>query len=352
MSEKKFKPMLAIDASKKLDEINYPKLCSRKFDGIRCIFHSALNMISRSLKQIANKQLQKKFKHITNFSNVQQVILDGELYNHDVTFQEISRACMTQDFEDEKTKIKLTKLIFNKTKDPDKYGQLTELEKKHLNETQTFFYYDSYVEELLDGIKFYCFEYLDKNVEIKKFKIRQDLLINTTYHLPHLIVVKQKPVYNKEEVKEEFSKALDEGFEGLILRSHNSPYKYSRSTLKEGYILKVKPYETFDAEIVDIKQATIVIPDAEKGINELGYSTTSRKKDDRILIEKACGFIVKYNGHQLTVPLAMTDEQKKEVWKNKESYIGKMIEYKGMNIGSVDVPRHPVMVRFREDRDE
>jgi len=27
-----------------------------------------------------------------------------------------------------------------------------------------------------------------------------------------------------------------------------------------------------------------------------------------------------------------------------------MIEYKGMLVGAKDVPRHPVMIRFREDK--
>ena len=40
-----------------------------------------------------------------------------------------------------------------------------------------------------------------------------------------------------------------------------------------------------------------------------------------------------------------------EIWKNKESYIGRWIQYKGMMVGAKSVPRHPVMERFREDRD-
>jgi len=43
--------------------------------------------------------------------------------------------------------------------------------------------------------------------------------------------------------------------------------------------------------------------------------------------------------------------KKEEVWKNKEKYIGRIIEYKGMLVGAKDVPRHPTFVRFREDKD-
>lgn len=115
-------------------------------------------------------------------------------------------------------------------------------------------------------------------------------------------------------------------------------------------MLKVKPFETFDARIIDVVQSTQVDPEAEKKVNELGRSVTSRKKDDRVFIEKAAAFLVKYGNHEVKVSLAMTDEEKKSVWCNKDDYIGKMIEYKGMLIGSKDVPRHPVFVRFRDDR--
>ena len=68
---------------------------------------------------------------------------------------------------------------------------------------------------------------------------------------------------------------------------------------------------------------------------------TSKKVGDRILIEKASAFWVKYNGQDLKVTLAMTDPEKEEVWQNRDTYIGRMIEYKGMLVGAKDVPRHP-----------
>ena len=53
----KFKPMLAPIESVNLDEVNYPIFASYKLDGIRCLFIKG-EMLSRSLKQIQNKQLQ------------------------------------------------------------------------------------------------------------------------------------------------------------------------------------------------------------------------------------------------------------------------------------------------------
>ena len=185
------------------------------------------------------------------------------------------------------------------------------------------------------------------------FKARLNIAKKTIFKFSNIsTIVEHKIVNNKKEIENLFEIALKDGYEGLILRNPKGKYKYGRGTLKEGLIYKVKPFLTFDSKITGVVQATKVDPNAEKKTNELGRSVTSKKKDDRILIEKASAFDVQYEGQGLKVVLAMTDEEKEEIWANKESYIGRWIEYKGMLIGAKDVPRHPVMIRFREDKNE
>jgi DNA ligase-1 len=152
-------------------------------------------------------------------------------------------------------------------------------------------------------------------------------------------------------IENKFEEALAWGCDGLILRSPNGRYKFGRGTVKEGLIYKLKPFQTFDAKILDVLQGTIVDPNAEKKINELGNSVTSKKKGDRILANKASDFVVLYEGKELKVSIAMTLKEKEEVWANKGKYIGRWIEYKGMLVGAKDLPRHPVFLRFRDDKD-
>jgi len=321
---KSFKPMLAIDASKTLDNISYPKFASKKLDGIRCIFHPTLGMVSRSLKQIQNQQLQKKFEKLKKFSVDHNIIIDGELYDHGLTFQEISRAVMTYNFEDIRTVKNIAKEL--KVSDEDVKEYLKDL---HRNLKFHIFDVDS-------GIDLY---YKDKTPILKKI-----------IELDNVVEVKNITVESALTVNEIFLDALDDGYEGIMLRDPCSKYKYGRSTLKQEWLLKVKPFETFDSKIIAVKQATKVNPNADKKINKLGRSVTSRKKDDRIEIEKAAAFVVKYKSHLLKVSIALPDKEKEKIWKNKDSYIDKMIEYKGLMIGSKNVPRHPVFVRFRDDR--
>jgi len=310
-----FKPTLAVDATRDLDKIKYPKYASNKLDGIRCIFHPELGMVSRSLKPIQNKQLREKFNKVLEIAKKKNCIFDGELYGHKLTFQEITRAVMTQDFLDEKTNKKIPW--------PE-------------------------AANLINQIEFHCFDYYSFDDDI--FWERSIMVESNLSNMNDVVVLIQRKVESAKEVQDLFEEKLKEGYEGLILRDPDSPYKFGRSTLKEEYCLKVKPFETFDAEIIGIVQSTIVNPNAEKKTNKLGRSVTSKKKDDRILINKASAFVVKYGEYFVKPTLAMTDEEKEEVWLNQGNYIGRMIEYKGMQIGAKDVPRHPVFVRFREDK--
>ena len=253
-------------------------------------------MLTRSLKPIKNSNLHIRFLPLAVYSKVNNCILDGELYCKKVPFNELSGIIRSDN------------------------------------------------KELPDDLDFYCFDLLTDDNPI--FAIRHMQYKN----VPDCQLVPQLTVCSADEVRDLMSKALAEGFEGLILRSADSHYKFGRATMKSGIAYKVKEFLTFDSVVMGVVQSTEAREGSEKKINELGRSVTSQKKDDRVLIDKACAFIVNYEGKILKVTLAMTDEEKTEVWTNQRDYIGRTIEYKGMLIGSKDLPRHPVFIRFRDDK--
>ena len=153
-------------------------------------------------------------------------------------------------------------------------------------------------------------------------------------------------------MEEYFQLALSNGEEGLILRNPDGVYKFGRASIKQNIIFKYKPFVTTDAVIKGFVQSTEVNKDAEKTTNELGRSRTSKRKEDRHLVEKAQSFIVDFNGQDLKVPISMTDKMKKYIWNNQDEYIGKWIEYKYMEIGMKKdgLPRIPKFVRMRDDK--
>ena len=355
MAIKKFSPMLAPNKLPVLEELTYPLLASYKLDGIRCLFVKG-KIVSRSFKSIKSKQLNEKFEKLRLYTEMTGLVLDGEFYNHDIPFQAITSCVMTEDITSEKSAVRWKEMC----------------EERDINLTR---------DEAMDGIKFNCFDAVNNDVLSQPFTDR--IGVNRCgLELAFSDVVKcveQLYVYSAADVEKLFEIALAEGYEGLILKDPNGRYKCGRGTLNEGLIYKVKPFRTFDAQVIGVEQATEVDPRAEKKVNELGNSVTSKKKGDRILVERASGFVVKYctecngrgillNGDQeckcpcckeVVATLAgdkskgevMTNAKKEEIWANQELYIGRWIEYKGMLIGAKDVPRHPVMTRYRKDLD-
>lgn len=309
----KFKPMLAPNDEIDLDTITYPILASFKLDGIRCIFMSG-QMLSRSFKPIPNKQMQEKFQNLKDYSKEHDVILDGELYGEGMSFQEITHFVMTQDLDDSKNikKVGHTETIPNK-------------------------------------LKFHCFDVVEHNHFEIPFETRLQEVDEMCY-FGNVEVVEQEAMHSKEDVLKYFEEALDSGYEGLILKAYNGHYKHGRATVNEGLMYKVKPYRTFDGKILFIEERQLNT--SESYINELGKKQKHNNKDAMIPTGIAGSFIVEYEGVQQRVNLTGEESFRKDVWTNRDKYIGKWIEYKGMLIGSKDRVRHPVFLRFREDRNE
>lgn len=301
---KPFKPFLAPNQKVELNDIPLPLLVSYKLDGIRCIFKDG-QMFSRALKQFPNVKLRKRFEHLVKLSKERDLILDGELLAKSTTFNELS-------------------------------GLTRQLDK-----------------ELPEDLYFYCFDVIKHKEFNRPFSDRLSDMIELK-DVKFVNTLTQKYMTNYVAIGLYFKEALSWGCDGLILRNPIGRYKFGRATVKENLIYKLKPFQTFDAKIIAVIQGTEVREGAEKKINELGRSVTSKKKDDRVLIDRACDFVVLYENKELKVSIAMTNQEKEEVWKNRDKYIGKMIEYKGMLVGMKKdgLPRHPVFVRFRNDKEE
>jgi len=304
---KLFAPMLAPNEKVELADMKFPLLVSYKLDGIRCIFKDG-QMYSRALKQFSNVQLRKRFEYLAKLSKEKNIILDGELLAKSLTFNELS-------------------------------GITRQLDK-----------------ELPEDLFFYCFDLINDEEFNTPFEIR---VLNTQRFITqieekYVSLLSQNVITDHTKIQKLYKEALEFGCDGLILRDPNGRYKFGRGTIKEGLIYKMKPFQTFDAKILEIIQATKVFGGAEKKINELGRSVTSKKIADRVLIEKASAFVVIYEGKELRVTIAATDLEKKEIWKNKNKYLGKWIEYKGMLSGAKEngLPRHPIFLRYRNDKEE
>jgi DNA ligase-1 len=289
-----FKPMLAgkFDATKAV----FPLLASPKLDGIRCCIHQGL-ALTRSLKEIPNKHI------FTALSAVHLEGLDGELIvgepsAHDV-YRVTSSAVMSHEGEP----------LF----------------------------------------KYYVFDNFNSSGGFEK---RTDIARQMAQELPSIVEwLPQHLVTSLEQFTSLEDEFLAQGFEGIMARSLDGPYKYGRSTTREGWLLKKKNFEDSEFVIDDFEE--LMHNDNAAFENELGRTARSKAQDGL----RGGGVLGAFIGRDLhtNIPFKIGTgfdaAFRKWAWEHREELRGAIGVYKSFRIGVKDAPRHPVWKWFRDKRD-
>lgn len=282
-----FRPMLASNVE--LKAVKYPVLCSPKFDGIRCVVRDGV-ALSRKLKPIPNK-------HVQTVLSTCPTNLDGELIIPGKSFNQTQSAIMSEEG------------------------------------TPEFVYY---VFDVIDTTKPY-----DKRIEqLKEMK----LCSQTKKVIPVVIS-------NEEELKEYEREAVEDyEFEGIMIRSPSGPYKYGRSTAREGYLAKLKRFTDAEAKIVGYEELMHNTNEAEE--DELGLTKRSHKKEGMVPAGTLGAWVVENEkGQRFKVATGMTAADRAEYWAKKDSMIGQLVKYKFQESGAKDLPRFPVFLGIRSELD-
>ena len=169
--------------------------------------------------------------------------------------------------------------------------------------------------------------------------------------VPHFVVNSFDDVLRMEET------FVDRGYEGVMLRDPNGPYKEGRSTLKQGWLLKVKRFVDAEIEITGFVEQQR--NDNEATIDERGYtkrSSSKAGKADAGVLGAILGTCISkndrfYGVENIEVGTGFTAEQRKNLWEGRKYLIGKVLKYKYFPVGCKDKPRHPVSLGFRDRRD-
>lgn len=141
------------------------------------------------------------------------------------------------------------------------------------------------------------------------------------------------------------------GYEGAILRAHGSPYKFGRSTLKEGYLLKVKPFEDAEAEVLGVIEQEHNGNTAE--VNALGLTKRSSAQAGKTGRGRMGALRVRMlNGRFKGVVTRVgnfSDDQRVEFWAHPP--LGRVCVIRYMETGAKDKPRHPTFHAWRNPMD-
>lgn len=281
------KPMLACEYNSA--KAKFPYLATPKIDGIRCLIINS-QPVSRSLKPIRNKFIYESLCGLPEG-------FDGEL-TVGANFQDSTSGIMSVDGEPN-----FTYTVFDHVIDPAEP-------------------YESRVKRLAS--------YVDRQFLPKFLSILEPSLIT-----------------NETDLENYANWCFLRGFEGVILRSPESPYKFGRSTARENYLLKVKMFSDSEAEILEVNEKFENCNPSTT--NALGYAERSSHKENLVAANTMGSLTVKdiNTGVIFKIGTGFNDEQRAEIWKNSANYLSKLVKYKYMTHGEKDKPRHPVFLGFR-----
>ena len=291
-----FKPMLA---SKLEGTPRFPVYASPKYDGIRALVVDGV-VVSRNMKPIPSKFVQENFSKFDGF--------DGELICEEPTakdcFARTTSACMTRD--------------------------------------------------CMTPVDYFVFDLLTHPERSFKFRYDQltDILIRQLRldRIVHIMLVKQTIIHTESQLSLYEQNHVGLGYEGIMIRDSDAPYKFGRSTSREGYLLKVKRFDDSEAITVDIEELEHNDNVAEK--DAFGRTKRSSLKE----FKRGAGILGAFvvidikSKIKFSIGTGFTHSERKEYY--NEDFIGKIVKYKFQEVGSKDgVPRFPVFIGFRDEGD-
>jgi len=294
------RPMKAETAPKDLSKLRYPLIASPKLDGIRCVKIDG-KILSNTLKPIPNNFTRER---------LEATALDG--FDGELMVGETFQAC--------------TSGIMSFEGEPD--------------------------------VTFWVFDFFGKGLDVPySERLRELLAIFKAHKFGNLIrLVPHVVIESPAELEALNERYLEQGFEGTMTRDPAGEYKQGRSTLRQQWLLKVKPFEDSEAEVIGFEEQ--MRNENEATINEIGLTKRSSSKDGKVPAGTLGKFIARdvhglFPGVDLKIGSGrgLTKELRQAIWDDREAYVGKIVKYKYQAIGTKDAPRIPIFLGFRDPKD-
>ena len=303
----KFRPMLAAsfdnpqEYESELVFLQYPLLCSPKIDGIRFMKSPQGPAMSRTWTPLPNRRLQTFMTSDPMFDHVDGEVIVGDDPTKPGIFNETQSAIMTRD--DDRP---FSLWIFDYWSDPN---------RMFANRT-------AHAKDVVD-------------------EIRRKGSLNVNY-------VEHQVAENVEDVIRLEQEALEAGFEGLMLRRPDAPYKFGRSTLKQQGLIKVKRFADAEAEIIGFE--ALERNTNEQTRNAFGLAKRSSHKAGKVADNLLGRLLVRAEPWgEFAIGSGFDVDTRTEIWNRQDHYLGKTVTFKFQAHGTQDKPRMPIFKGFREE---
>ncbi|MNQ26043.1 DNA ligase [compost metagenome] len=290
------KPLLAC-AVEDTSKLKYPCYASVKIDGLRCLIKDGV-AYSRSMKPIPSKAVQELF------GKPEYNGMDGELIYGDM----------------------LDPLVFNKTTSFCMSKEVQEGMEKELISYRVFDRWD------LD------LPWIERYQQIMSGWPE----VTQVWRLRHHLIENESQLLDLEDV------LLSNGAEGVMVRDADGKYKQGRSTLRDGILLKLKRFQ--DAECIVAGFEELMHNSNEAKINETGHTDRSSHKENLVPMNTLGALLVKdiESSVDFSIGTGYTAAQRKEIWDNREQWLGKIVKYKFFPVGAgYEKPRFPTFIGER-----
>lgn len=164
-------------------------------------------------------------------------------------------------------------------------------------------------------------------------------------------MVEHRPAFNVDDLATLEAAYLELGYEGAMVRHPNGPYKYGRSTAREGWLLKIKQFHDSDAVIDDAEEK---LHNAnEKTLVRAGKAARNTQRAGMVPTGVLGSLVVRdiHTGVQFSVGSGFTDADRADLWVQHQrgELAGRTIRYSYFPSGGKNKPRFPVFLGFRED---
>lgn len=295
-----FKPILAsaLKTEKDWAKVKYPVIATPKLDGIR-ILKIEGELLTRSFKKVRNSFIQSCADQIPDG-------LDGEI----ITYKD--EAC-TEPFE------------FNSVQSHVMKG-----DSGH-DHFWRFHAFDDFTVPTLPYVERLASTY--QKCELS----------------PYCEYVEHVLVEDYDTLMTLAAKYVDEGYEGTMIRKPLGEYKFGRSSVNEGLLLKIKKFDDTEGTIIGTTQ--LMSNQNEIIINELGQKTRRGLKEGMVPREELGSLIMKWDGGEdFEVGTGFTKAQREDLWKRRDEIIGETVTFKYQGVGTHNRPRFPVFMGFRYDK--
>jgi DNA ligase 1 len=166
----------------------------------------------------------------------------------------------------------------------------------------------------------------------------------------HVKIVSHAVLDNPDEVLEYEKEALENGYEGIMLRHPHAPYKFGRSTLKQQGLIKIKRFIDDEATVIGfeaLERNTNPIARDAFGLAKRSAHKAGKVQDN--LLGKLNVRHPKYG--VFSVGSGFDVATRELIWNNQDKYLDKLVTFKYQPHGTMDAPRAPIFKGFRDRMD-